>query len=305
MENASQLQQGLPQPSGSTLKPFEQAVVPTQPAPDFIHRQISFPYTLPSRGILYGGALPGGECIIIPIRGQQQEILAGMGENANTTAVLRHIIQQLVVFPPTFKYYDLLFTDWLALLLNIMAISYTPTIPLKPRCPYCKEFSIYEIEIGKLECRTADDIPDKSNYLEPFTIGPLPLYKDVIKARMLRLVDYQKAEDFSNKIRQRIQLSPNNSERLERDETPTYITALQVVSINNYEKLPELKVMEWVKNCIKGDLDYFNNSIEDLETGYNMKPAFNCKRCGAIFEVQLPIDGSFFRGRQSRSRVIT
>ena len=48
---------------------------------------INLPYTLPSRGALYGGKCPGGKVIIYPIRGEQEELLAFFGYMSSAVAL--------------------------------------------------------------------------------------------------------------------------------------------------------------------------------------------------------------------------
>jgi len=250
---------------------------------------LSRPILLPSRGFLYGRG-PAYSPVIQPIRGEQEELLAGAGEGSDVTTVLRHVVAQVTDLQGL-PYEDLLVSDWMALLLNIMAFSYNPILSFRPKCPTCKKFQSVSKNVEEMECKVID--PDKAGlYKEPFETPPLPLSKDVITWRLLRIKDFIQAEAYA-KQREESQVVPGNPFH-------TYIIAKHILKIRGKDTEP-IQAMEWVRKAYAKDLRALNEEFEKKETGYDMTLKFACVHCGASFAAMVPLDGSFFRSTGSKA----
>ncbi len=267
----------------------------TAPAPSEVRAQqqqhLSLPVKLPSHGVLYEGKIPDGEVLIYPIRGQQEEILASAGDGGpNTMVVLQHVTQQLVKLPPEFAFQELLVTDWMALLLNILAFSYSSIVTMTPKCPECKTQMQVQKDLKDLDCTYASDLKD--GYKEPFKTEPLPRCGEVITFKMLRLRDMAKISEYESKHRARQGFSGI-------DPSHTYSLAQHIIMIGDQGNMDDLEKMRWIRGALAYDLRVLRTEFEKWETGYDVKPTITCAHCGAYFAVPLPLD--FFRQVSSGS----
>jgi rRNA maturation protein Nop10 len=249
---------------------------------------LTLPYRLPSFGRLYDGAIPEGDVVLLPIRGEQEELLAGAKEADNYVVVLQHVTQQLIQLPPEFHFPDLLITDWMACLLNVLSFSYGAELHLQPKCPSCGDRNIHTALISDLECFYANEIEERFSipYTEPFAAEPLPRSREVVQYRRLRLRDLNRIQEYTQRIKMRSPVAY-------KDPTGTYTLATQIHAINDKVNLSELELMSWVRKSLSMDLNALRQHIDGTDTGYNLRPRFTCTKCGEVFEVQLPLD--FFR----------
>jgi hypothetical protein len=241
---------------------------------------LSLPYTLPSRGILYQGAIPDGNVIILPIRGEQEELFAGSGKQ-NHIVLLHHLISELVQFPQKFNSQDLLINDWFALLINIFSFSYGPDVKLNPTCPGCNKSVSVSKKMTDLKCVMA---PTGAKWQEPFDTEELPMEKHKVTFRMLRMRDWQIIENFS---------SEQSRFNLPKNKTETYTLAQHIIAINGNQNMTDMEKMSWIEKALGGDLRVFRRAIKEKETGYNTRTEVACPECNAKFAVELPLD--FFR----------
>lgn len=250
---------------------------------------LSRPILLPSRGFPYGRG-PSYSPVIQPIRGEQEELLAGAGEGSDISTVLRHVVAQVTDLQGL-PYDDLLVSDWMALLLNIMAFSYNPILSFKPKCPQCKKFQGHSKNIEEMECKVIDPA-EADLYKEPFETPPLPLSKDTITWRLLRIKDMIQAETYA-KQREDAQVVPGNPFH-------TYIVARHIQKVKGKE-VDMLRAMEWVRKAYGKDLRVLKDEFDKKETGYDLSLKFTCVHCGATFSSMVPLDGSFFRTASAAS----
>jgi|GEM_PF-2025964 len=272
---------GHPAAATETPRPTEEKAV-AEP------KGISLPYTLPSRGVLYGGKCPGGKVIIYPIRGEQEELLAGAGEGVEATPVFRYVVAQLVDLKGL-PYEDLLLSDWVALLMNLLAFSYDPIMRFRPRCPHCHKFFPKMVNIEEMECKTIED-SEAHKWREPFEAPPLPLSKAKVSWKLLRLRDMISAEDWARQ-QESIQTHPGSP-------LHTYTLAKHIVSVGG-KAMKILDAIDWVREAVARDLRALSEAFRRRETGYDLTPRFDCPHCGGYFRTRLPLDGSFFRAASS------
>lgn len=246
--------------------------------------EISYPISLPSLGKLYDGKLPDGKVNIYPIRGEQEEIISGSGEE-NGLVMLRHISRQLIGFPNDFAFRDLLVTDWTAAMFHIMAASYGPNLSLTPQCPYpnCKRTEFINTSISDLGLRTAADM--EGEYKEPFTTT-LPHSGEVIQFKLLRIRDQERIEDYELQSETKKRMTGGNP-------VYTYTLALHIHSIEGNTNVSELERMKWVREALSRDLRGLRAAIEAVDTGFDLRPTFTCKGCRRPYRLAIPID--FFR----------
>jgi hypothetical protein len=244
----------------------------------------SIPFVLPSLGKLYGDAIPNGEVVLKPIRGEQEELLAATEEGEeNTLPILQHITQQLTVFPNKFAIVDLLLTDWLAVMINIFAESYSPQITVTPKCPRCPRQEPHTVNFSAMQYTTADEIEE---YKEPFEVT-LPRSGEKVLLQYLRVrninatIEYKKDKKIPDHQKKPL----------------SYATAQQIMMIDGVSSTP-IKTTMWVKRALGFDLRHLRGEIAKRDTGYDPRLPIKCA-CGHEFHTKLPLD--FFRAGASGS----
>ncbi len=311
--------QGRPpqaQRPAQVIQPQAQAA---QRAPDPLGR----PFTLPSGGLLYGDH--SGSVIISPMRGEQEEIIAGAGEGLSATPTLRHVVQQCVDCQGI-PYEKLELSDWSALLLHIFSLSLgEDNIPLFPVCPTCNTQFDGSRSLSMVPCRvlrraapgeattwppeTAQDEDEDLRILREMGIdsstpqsaeqayisGPLvepievPLANgQTIGVRYLRLEDLIQAEDFAERSQSTQATTPGA-------KLHSFIHARQIATIDG-KSVGVLDAMRWVKQTPMPLLAELRLAVERRSFGYELSPSFKCPR-GHSFRQQLPLNGAMFRRR--------
>jgi len=261
--------------------------------------RLSRQYQLPSCGWLYGDLNPTGVVTMSSVRGEDEEIIGGAGEGPEAIAVLREKIEQLVA-TGRLPYYQLLFSDWIALLFNFMAFSYGSDMRFSVRCPHCKQFppEPYVFALEKLPCVVLDEHPafDKKTFHEPFTTPKLPPYDDVINFRLLRLEDMLETEKY---YKQGLRAG------MQGDFVRSYAMARHIVGING-EEVNTFEALDYVRHGTTGaTLLAMRRAFNEVEPGYSLLVDLECGQpsCRAQFQVHVPEDGSFFRPKSDQHRV--
>lgn len=302
------------------------AVTQTSPPPQPTHDPLSLPYTLPSRGLYYGGKCPGGSVVITPTRGAQEEILAGAQDNpAAALPALRHVAEQCIRLGGL-AFNDLLLFDFTALLFHFLALSNgTDELRIEPKHGSCKPTRL-KLPLTRLPCkllRVAEegeapnwppaDEEDEMSVLaemeareraeaegvgatdvvlprdaaqEPFLTEKLPFTGDVVGWRYHRVSDLIRAEEFVA--------------RLGKGKMGSFLLASQIVSINGRSLTGALEATAWVSRQPSPVLNALREEMSLRDFGYDVTPEFTCKDCGGRFRTKLPLDGSIFRSRRRR-----
>ncbi len=255
---------------------------------------LTLPYTLPSQGVPYGGAIPGGNVVLSPMRGEQEEALAGTGTGPHTARTVRHVIKGLVNLNG-FPFEKLLLSDFVALVLNVMAFSYDPNVSVSVSCPECKKRNQYDTEVGKIPCDvlTEEKFKDASTYQVE-----LPVSKVVIAFRPLTLEDTDAIEKFAQRHQ------PEADAKGSRPEL-TFGIAKAITHVNGktVEEFGGLvPLRHWLREMTGRDLAALRKAMNDAESGYDLSPEIECVHCGHTFEVRLPEAGEFFRGKTAAPR---
>lgn len=241
--------------------------------------EISYPYQLPSRGRLYGDQVPDGKVSFRLLRGPQEEILAGAKPDDNENQLLRYVTEGLIDLPKDFAFQELLVSDWVALVIQIMSRSYRDSITISPKCRHCTKSFPLELSVDQMECITADTFDGE--YQEPFETC-LPLEKDKVLFRLLRIRDLQRIEEYAEQLK---------TKSMRSNPLPTYTMTQQIISINEEGASGAVRIR--ATNWLGGDRQEFRRAVAKVETGYNLNPEIECRLCGRHFHVRVPLD--FFR----------
>lgn len=255
---------------------------------------VSLPLTLPSRGITYGGLIPGGEVVISPLRGEQEETLAGTGAGQHTSKVMRHIVKQLVDIKQL-PFERLLLSDFVALTLNVMAFSYDPNISVSIGCPECKKRNQYNTSVNELQC----DLLTEEKFKNPGTYQvELPASGVTIGFRSLTLEDVEAVEKFAQRHQAEADVTGARPELT--FGVAKAITHVNGKTVDEFGGLLPLRL--WLRDMTSRDLAVLRKAMNAAESGYNLSPEIECSHCGHIFEVRLPEAGEFFRGKVTTPR---
>jgi hypothetical protein len=230
------------------------------------------------------------------IRGEDEEIIAGVGEGPEAVAILRDKLEQLVD-TGALPYYQLLFSDWVALLFNFFAFSYGEDMHVRSRCPYCKEISEdpYGFSLEDLPCLVYENVFERKEITEPFTSPTLPPYDDVVNFRLLRLQDMVETEKYFQNARRAGKTG---------DFIRSYATAKHILAVND-EEVTLFEALDWVRNGATGAmLKKLRQEFNRITPGYEMAVYVKCHNgaCRGEFPIKIPEDGSFFRSEDTVAR---
>jgi len=256
-------------------------------------KKLSMPYTLPSHGVFYGDKLPDGEVVISPIKGEQEEILSGMGETANAKKTLQHIVSQLVDMKG-FPIKKLLVGDYAALVMNVMAFSYDPYITATTQCPACKKMNLFNKAVSELECTHLS--PDTVNDISNYTVK-LESVDAELQFRSLTMEDAEMVERFAISHR---------AEAEEFGSRPEYLYTFvrHIIAINGADAAGygDHKLRHWLGQLSGKDMARLRDACNKVEPGYNMRPNIVCDHCNNSYAVPLPEVSQFFRTKSSKAR---
>lgn len=258
-----------------------------------------FGITLPSRGLLYEGKLPGGDLTLKPLTTNEQSILYNPG--GDPTQKFDQIIQNCVVNAPI-RPDEMLITDRLYIMIVLRTRSFGAEYKFPLRCSACRQQYIQEINLSKdlmmkvYSSGSEDSDPntiviDSSKIKEPFSTK-LPISGEDIDFRLLRGRDEKLiAKEAKRMLLQSIDPSD-----------PSYFmrVSLMIQSVNGQELNPTQKLM-YVKKMDAGDVEHLCAEAEEVEPGINMAITSTCRACGFVDEeIGLPFTAEFFRPRRSR-----
>lgn len=322
----------FPGEGGAVVAPQAAAAVPaSQPSPaprpaPVTTDPLSRPYTLPSRGLYYpAGQCSGGQVVISPMRGAQEEILAGAQDSAAALPVLRHVAEQCVN-TQGLAFNELLLFDFTALLFHFLALSNgTDELTLTPlHAGNCGKSFQHVLPLTELPCTTlrqadpgeepnwpreradeedafailaemdaeaagdgqAEYVLAPDSVPEPFVSGPLPVTGDVIGWRYHRVRDVIQAEEFVARAKQGA------------GKLHSFLLAAQLVTLNGRAFTGRLEAMTWVTRQPSPLLHALRDDLSARDFGYDVNPRFRCPHCGGSFKGRLPLDGSLFRRRR-------
>jgi len=301
------------------------------------HRDpLSRPYRLPSGGLWYPEG-HGGMIYIAPTRGEQEEVLAGMGDGASASASLRHVAEQVVDFNGL-DLGDLLVLDWPALLMHLLAYSagddrvfLAPTCP-KPRgcgrpsdqtraladmecvelrlamdgestwplpVPTDPDLAILDEITGGATSGTVEAAATAEEVKEPFFTNPLkPLYWNGPPMADGPVVGWRNLRMRDLTVAEEFASRTGSQQVQAGSKLNNVLLALQIVSIDG-ARVSLLQAYSWVKQTSSPLLTDLRRQLERRSFGYNMRPHFRCPHCGHSFQAVLPLDGSLFRSRRA------
>lgn len=238
---------------------------------------------LPSRGVFYDGK-NGPSDGILHIRrmvGEEEQILATPRYVKNGLAVNMIFKKCLQESYPADK---LLSADRTFLLIKLRGISYGHEYEVELKCPECsRKFNhVIDLNLGVNQC------PDN---IQTNLEGKLPISGYTFAYR------YSRGEDETS-----LQAYRDNQLRLfgntGADDSLMFRTASLLEHIEGLTDKKELTTL--LKHLPIQDVAYLRNVVTDPPFGVDTKCQVQCGGCFADFEVELPLEASFFFPRQKR-----
>ena len=250
-------------------------------APPAVDTGVNRPFKveLPSRGIVYGNALPGGTVDLRPLTTAEEAILynqASMGVEK-----IDQIIRACYLSKDALDAEELLITDRFYILLMLRTRAFGGQYDFPVKCQYCPQQFKHSLNIGEeLEITPmADDV------VEPHTVI-LPKCGDTINIRLLRGKDERAVAKYTKRMRMK---SADPS-----DPSFLYRMSRMLVEVNGVEKgLTDAE--RYVRGLEMSDSVHWQNEAERIEAGVDLTVYARCPGCGSENEMQLPFTAEFFR----------
>jgi len=241
-------------------------------------------YTLPSRGVLYDGKVPGGKVSLREMTAKQVNLLQAQG--GGLVGKLDAIIDTCCKLPDTgFDKRDLLLTDRFAILLALRTKSFGAHYEFKWRCRHCGAWSTAKVNIVE-ELDEKEGTEDTS---EPIEIE-LPQAGVTVHCRFLRGRD----EEVVARNAKRMRMQSNDDE----DQSYLIRLAIQLVSKDGEEFTNILDRQRFIEGLVANDLYLLEDAVSAVEPGVDTKLYYECDTCAGDNEMRMPFTAEFFRPRK-------
>jgi hypothetical protein len=241
---------------------------------------------LPSRGLFYGNAIPDGHLHIRPMTGEEEQILATPKYVRNGTAmnmIFKRCIKEDI--DPSL----LLSMDRTFLLIYLRGSSYTKNYDVEIKCPSCTHGFSYTIDLD--HDISVEDCPQDFG---PHTLTGVTPDKGLHFTYRLSTgrdeVELQKHRESRGK----------NADSL--DDTLHFRTAQLLVEVEGLTDKRDLLML--LAKMPVGDGNYLRNIVTNPPFGVNTKVDIGCPMCLNEFQVELPMETSFFFPRLKRGQTV-
>lgn len=173
--------------------------------------------------------------------------------------------------------------DFIYVMYMARIVSYGANYPITVTCPHCGKTYKYIANLDNLPVQYLDE-----TFKEPFEIGPLPKSGDMLKVRLLRIIDRINIEKEAREI---LAANPNY------EGDPTYNGNLEkhIVTVNGTELSP-LQKKEYVENLSAYDNQYLQHKLRQYgRAGLDIGVTTTCSYCNKDTNATLSINSTFFR----------
>lgn len=241
---------------------------------------------LPSKGRFYDGenGPSNGVVSIRPMTGEEEQILA-TPRFVRKGQAINMIFQKCLKEGNQFKSENLLSVDRTFLLIYLRGISYTPKYDVEIKCPECDAKFSTTIDLNALYVESCPD-----------TYGPN--LKDVLPTTKLpftyRLSTGKDEQDITDHRERRVKAFGDSA----ADDTLTFRTASLLEEIDGIDNKNELQIL--LKSLPISDVSYIRNVINEPPFGVDTNISIVCPSCYAEFEIDLPLEASFFFPRRKK-----
>lgn len=239
---------------------------------------------LPSRGLLYDGALPGGKIHLRSMTMKEEKLLSTQ-RLVRTGQVLDRIFESCIK-----EHLDpsaLLSADRTFLLIWLRGISYGPEYDVQIKCPGCNNSFPETINLNELPVDFADDDLKEPIYDE------LPRAGVGFSYRFMRGAD----EMVVSRHRERSVRSWGDEAV---DDTLIVRDRILIDSIGDFTDKAEIETI--LENLSAEDSSYINTVLTSPGFGVDTSLPMICPMCSNNFNIELPIDANFFFPRAKRKK---
>jgi hypothetical protein len=236
---------------------------------------------LPSKGRFYSDSvLSQGFVHIRPMTGSDEEILATpryVKQNEAMDMLFRKCTKEQADFS------NMISADRLYLLIWLRGISYGPDYEVEVKCPNCEVHFESNINLNELPVNYCSDNFDVSSLS-----GVLP------KSGLKFSYRLATGKDENNVLKYRERRIKNFGSNVV-DDTITYRTALLLNYIEDVTETGQLQIL--LKRLPVQDGAYIRSLVNEPPFGVDTKITVQCPMCSHIFDVDMPIESSFFYPR--------
>jgi len=240
--------------------------------------------SLPSLGRFYNGedGPKDGKLHIRAMTGEEEQILATprfVKKGQALDMIFQRCIREKI------KTQELLSIDRTFLLIYLRGISYGPEYDVEIKCPECSTKFATSIDLNSI---VVENPPDN---LSSDLKGKLPKSGFNFTYRMSLGKDEFEIQDHRER---RVKKYGDQV----ADDTLTFRIAQLVESVENVKDKNEIFYI--IKNLPMQDISYLRGIVTDPDWGLDTKIPMNCPSCLAEFDIDLPLDTSFFFPRRKK-----
>lgn len=299
-------------PADSSMGRFAAAVT----AADLVKEIINTPedefipweeFTLPSRGVYYGGKLPGG---IVRVKGMgihADKILATQ-RLAQSGQSIDYLFKHCVELTDGMSTEDLLAGDRVYLLYLLRGITHGNDYEFIMECPSCEARVLQRYDLNELISTVT--YPDISIGDEPFKVS-LPYMSKRTGHEVWVKVRFMRGRDISSianrqKFNKRVHSGmPKRDRSIVIDQAVTENLSLIISAFGGAdlggEVVDQIHIKSLVDKLHASDTATIREFLREKSPGIDTTIQASCPECGASFRTELPITESFFRPTSNRA----
>jgi len=265
---------------------------------------------LPSKGIFYDGALPGGKVDVRPMSVDVDKMMVNQRIVQNGE-LFNKIVEACVRLPDGFSVYDLLANDQYFLLYYLRGITHGSDYEFVSDCPFCGTKSTYEYDLSELSKTMKHPNPEFSHEPLEVRLPKLSIMsnKEVFAlVRLMRVRDVMAASTDKEKIIDPIKkgrarnkkASKSNSGHKMSDTSKVYLDSMksQIVGFKVGDDVcKDQRRFTLLDQLHQADSAIIRDFIDDVSPGIDTAIEVTCQDddCGKDYTIQLPFGENFFR----------
>ncbi|MBW2149327.1 MAG: hypothetical protein JRI22_20185 [Deltaproteobacteria bacterium] len=274
---------------------------------------------LPSKGLYYDGAIPGGIIKVRPMGIYADKVLTTQ-RLVRTGQALDYIFKYCVELPGEFDPLELLAEDRYFLLFYLRGITHGNEYEFVLTCPYCDEHSSHYYNLNDLWETHQDPMADEDGtpILEPFKVV-LPYLSDEfkhefwVKIRFLRGRDVMDmlgangtVEDAGlprrarNRKRRRNKMPYDPIDERTEDLDETIEKNINRVIVEAMGSSDRNKIKQLIDRMHSRDTATITDFLREKSPGIDTAIETDCPHCRTVINTPLPITESFFRPQKRR-----
>ena len=255
-------------------------------------------FLLPSGGKFYGDNFDGNITLRAMTTIEERMRLGSEDYYSTMSEIVNRCIVDNINPDGSYKIDSKRFTifDFDAVCIKLRIISYGPLYSTEAVCTVCGHQFRHKADLRELEFKF---VPD--DFVEPYTIGPLPHSGDTLGCRFLRVQD---KIDIERKAKEILSKEPNYVGNPEFELEMLH----RIVTING-EDVDSIMGTKYIQHMISMDVNYYQENIDkdfygvsvvgrtECPNTINGKPCVGSKLKGAIYYIRS--DKEFFRAKSN------